>query len=68
MYKNLRMVMAGEKVTIDMIAKLLGVHRNTVANKLDGDSEFSFSQAKKIWQTFFPSYDENYIFERCPAA
>lgn len=68
MYKNLRMLMAAERVTIDAIAELLGVHRNTVANKLEGYSEFSYSQAMKIRDTFFPGYSADYIFERCPAA
>lgn len=64
MYKNLKMLMAAKGITIDMLARLLDVHRNTVANKLDGESEFSFSQAEIICETYFREYRVAYVMAR----
>ena len=46
MYDNLKAVMAQKGITIDSMAKVLNVHRNTVQNKLDGESEFTIGQAQ----------------------
>lgn len=64
MYMNLKMAMAAKDVTIESIAKLLNVHRNTIQNKLDGESEFSFGQATVISETLFPEYKPSYLFKR----
>lgn len=66
MYTNLKAVMAIKGVTIDSMANLLGVHRNTVSSKLDGDSEFTFGQAEKIQNVMFPEYNSAYLFRREP--
>lgn len=64
MYANLKMLMALKGVTIEDLAKLLGVHRNTIANKLDGESEFSFDQAIMIHDRYFSEYRIKYVFAR----
>ena len=64
MYANLKMAMAVKGVTIESIARLLGIHRNTVANKLDGDSEFTFSEAYTISEAMFPESRPSYLFKR----
>lgn len=64
MYNNLRMVMAQKGVTIDAIARLLGVHRNTIQNKMNGDSDFSIEQAFAITEIMFPEYKMSYLFHR----
>lgn len=64
MYTNLKMLMAAKSISIESMAALLGVHRNTIANKLDGDSAFDFDQAMLIAQTMFPEYRPSYIFKR----
>ena len=66
MYSNLKAVMAIKGVTIDSMANLLGVHRNTVSSKLEGDSEFTFGQAEQIQSTMFPEYNSSYLFRRDP--
>ena len=38
MYQNLKAQMAAHNVTIEQMSRLLNIHRNTVANKLDGGS------------------------------
>lgn len=36
---NLKGEMAKKDITIEEVSKLLKIHRNSVANKLNGDSE-----------------------------
>lgn len=45
----------------------LGVHRNTVQNKLNGESEFTFEQAQLIADVFFPEYKPSFLFKRFAA-
>lgn len=35
---NLKGELAKKDITIEEVAKLLGIHRNSVANKINGDS------------------------------
>lgn len=64
MYKNLKQLMAAKGISIDAMAAVLGVHRNTVANKLDGESEFTYGQAELIQEAMFPEYNARYLFKR----
>ena len=64
MYANLKAAMALKGITIEAIAKLLGVHRNTVLSKLNGESEFTYGQAELIQETMFPEYSARYLFRR----
>ncbi len=64
MYRNLKAAMAAKGITIDTVANLLGVHRNTVSSKLDGESEFTFGQAEQIQNAIFPEYNSAYLFRR----
>lgn len=64
MYENLVTAMARKGVTVDSLAKLLGVHRNTITNKLNGESEFTYAQAEMIQETMFPEYNAKYLFHR----
>jgi transcriptional regulator with XRE-family HTH domain len=64
MYDNLKALMAAKGITIEALARLLNVHRNTVSAKLDGDSEFTFGQAELIQETMFPEYNSKYLFHR----
>ena len=45
--------MAIRRISINDIADLLGIHRNSVRNKLYGFSDFSVSQAIEIFNRFF---------------
>lgn len=64
MYKNLKMLMASKGISIETLARVLNVHRNTIANKLDGESEFTFGQGELICETFFPEYRAGYVMAR----
>lgn len=59
---NLRGEMAKRKISIEDISLLLGIHRNSVANKLNGDSPFSIEQSFKIQETYFPDLSLKYLF------
>ena len=64
MYTNLKALMSAKGISIEALANLLGIHRNTAANKLDGDSEFTYAQAECIQKTMFPEYNASYLFRR----
>ena len=53
----------GEKnITNESIANLLGIHRNSVYNKINGESKFSIDEALAIRNAFFPNYDVDTLF------
>lgn len=60
---NLKKEMAGADVTIEAVAAVLGVHRNTVSNKIDGNTKFTVDEAFKIRNAFFPTMGIEYLFE-----
>lgn len=60
---NLKGEMAKKGVTIEEVSKLLGIHRNSVANKLNGDSSFTIEEAFKVHDVYFPQMSLNYLFE-----
>lgn len=61
---NLRGEMAKRKISIENISELLKIHRNSVANKLNGESAFSIEQAMLIQETFFPDLGIKYLFSK----
>lgn len=60
---NLKKEMAGADVTVEAVAAALNVHRNTVANKIDGVSKFTFDEAQIIRDKFFPGLGLEYLFD-----
>lgn len=63
MLKNLIKEMAGAKVTQENLASTLNVHRNTIANRLNGEGKFSIEDAIQIQKTYFPTLGLGYLFE-----
>lgn len=61
-YRNLKVEMGRCDVTIEAISKVLGIHRNSVANKLNGTSSFSIEEAMEIHNVFFPNLGYKYLF------
>jgi hypothetical protein len=45
-----------------------GDNIDTIANKLAGESEFTYGQAELIHETLFPEYSIRYVFHRAEAA
>jgi hypothetical protein len=60
---NLKKEMAGADVSVEAVAALLGIHRNTVSNKIDGASKITFEEALKIRKKFFPKLGLEYLFK-----
>ena len=63
MYNNLKAQMAIHNITIEKIAEVLKIHRNTVANKLNGGS-FSIEEAFLIKKNLLKEYDLYYLFAK----
>lgn len=61
-YSNLRAEMGRCNITSESLSRLLGIHRNSVYNKLNGQSSFSIEEAIQIKNTFFPEYEYSYLF------
>lgn len=68
MYKNLKALMAQKEITVEAMAKLLGVTTQTIRNKLNGDTEFTFGEVEMIMEVMFPEYNYKYVFRREPDA
>lgn len=62
-YLNLKGEMAKKNITNESIAQLLGVHRNSIYNKINGESKFSIDEAIAIRSAFFPDYDIDELFK-----
>lgn len=62
-YRNLKAEMGRKDVTIEAISKELGVHRNSVSNKINGTSSFSIEEAMRIKKKFFPDLEYCYLFQ-----
>lgn len=63
MLVNLRSEMYKRRITIERIAEFLGIHRNSVSNKLEGNTEFSIEEAFKIRDEFFDDLGMDYLFK-----
>ena len=55
--------MAKQKITRELLADVLNLHRNTVAYKLDKGS-FSIEEAEKIHNKFFEEYPMSELFKK----
>jgi plasmid maintenance system antidote protein VapI len=63
MYANLKIEMMLKKISIEDIADTIGVHRNSVSNKINGGN-FTVEEAFKISEAFFPDKDLQYLFKK----
>lgn len=63
-YLTLDEEMARSKVLKGDIASLLEIHRNSVANKLNGLGDFTVTEAIKIRDTYFPKWTIEELFKR----
>ena len=62
--KNLIAEMKRYGITVADIQRLLGVSEKTVRNKLSGETDFTYHEALKIRDSFFPNYRMEYLFYR----
>lgn len=63
-YGNLKLEMARRGIAIESIAQLLGIHRNSASNKVNGKSSFTIEEAFVVQKTFFPDLETQYLFDR----
>lgn len=56
--------MAARRIEIEDIAKLLGIHRNSAANKIYGRTSFSIAEGFLIHDKFFPDIPMKILFKR----
>lgn len=61
---NLRAEMARKKISIEEMADFLDMHRNSVANKINGSSSFTIEESIKIQEKYFPEMTLKYLFSR----
>lgn len=64
MLKNFNDIRKDKKVSLVDLADLLGVRYQTVADKINGISDFKFGEALLIKNKFFPEYEIEYLFEK----
>lgn len=62
-YLNLKGEMAKKNITIEDIAKLLNMHRNSISKKINGPSSFSIEEAFAVKKKFFPDCDMKELFK-----
>lgn len=64
MYLNLKTELERNNLSIDNIADLLEIHRNSASNKINGDSDFTVEQAFAVREKMFPYADLQYLFKK----
>ena len=64
MHAYLEYRMKQEGITRRDMQKLLNVAEKTLRNKLSGTTDFTWSEAKLIRNTFFPEEDFEKLFEQ----
>ena len=47
---------------MEEVSKTLEIHRNSVANKMNGDTPFTVEEAFKIQEKYFPKLSLSYLF------
>ena len=61
---NLRVEMLKNKITIEELAEFLNIHRNSVSNKLNGNTSFTTEEAMAIQEKYFPDKELKYLFRK----
>lgn len=64
MYLNLKNEMDRNFIPIEKVAEVLGIHRNSASNKINGDSKFSVDEAFRLRDMLFPYADVQYLFKK----
>ena len=60
--RNLEKALSDKGISDEVVCSILGIHRNTLRNKKNGESEFTISEAFKIKTNLLPEYDLEYLF------
>lgn len=49
-------------ISIETLAKILGIHRNSASNKVCGKTQFTITEAYMVKKSLLPEYDWEYLF------
>ena len=60
MFANLRRALFDKNISIKSYAEFLGITEKTAQNKLNGTSEFTFSEVEKTTRILFPEFNWTY--------
>lgn len=63
MFMNLQTALCQKGITIKSLANFLQVTEKTVRSKIQGKTEFTLSEVKKINTYLFPEYAFDYLFK-----
>ena len=63
-YLFLKGEMAKRNISFESISELLGIHRNSVANKINKNSSFSVEEAEAIRKKYFPDIELEELFAK----
>ncbi|MBK0348934.1 helix-turn-helix transcriptional regulator [Aerococcaceae bacterium zg-ZJ1578] len=65
MLTNLENARNHKNISLSQMAAAIGISRyQTISDKINGVSKFSFDEAVKLRKTFFPEYDLEFLFEK----
>ena len=59
---GIRKAMADKRVTVEAIASILSVHRNTASSKVNGTTPFTIEEGFRLKQMLFPEYAMDFLF------
>ena len=59
---NVQKALISKNISMKALAQFLGVTEKTIQNKIQGDTDFSFPEAKRIKMELLPEYDYDYLF------
>lgn len=66
MYSNLIKLLRDKNIPMKDFSLLLGVSEKTAYNKLQGVTDFTLMEVKKISKCLFSEYDFDYLFDITP--
>lgn len=59
---NLKKTLSNKGISIKAYASVLGISEKSAWNKLNGETEFTISEALKTKKELLPEYDLEYLF------
>lgn len=62
MAAGIKTAMQSKGITIEAVASLLKIHRNSASNKVNGETEFSVREALTLQSNMFPEYTMQYLY------
>ena len=63
MFRNLRSAILAEEMTVEGLADILKIHKNSLHNKLQSRTEFTLTEVKAI-RGLFGKYTFEYLFKQ----